>query len=250
MDIATASVSKKCHRSRNDVPDYVEDVYRALSAREHILIPCTKHLSLTDDYLRTLLVSWMLEGAVCYRFCNETKFLMVDIVDHFLAKSDVREPFLLLAAGAASMCISSKYIQRQRISLRSLVDLSDRAFSKQDVVTMERVIFERLGFCVSFPSPYSFLVRYKPHTTPQMFILASVFLQQTLKSQSLRCLYLPSQLAAASVFIARDYYLDRSWAWPSPLETMSSYNARHVAKVAQSIMTAPTFAVPPKKVST
>ena len=192
-----------------------------------------------------MLVDWLLEVAPSYCLSYETKFLMVDILDRFLGQSDNHKSYLLLA-GVACLWIAAKYVERRRPSLRSLVRIADYEFSKQELVHMECVILQRLDYCITFPSPYSFLLGYKPHTTPQMFQLASVVLQQTLKNYGLRCRYRPSLLAAATIYLARNHYVDECYAWPFALAKLSAYSVLHVARVAQSILTARCFSLPTK----
>ena len=44
--------------------------------------------------------------------------------------------------------------------MKDFVFITDRAYTKEDVLTMEFLILSALSFDLSFPTPYRFLERY------------------------------------------------------------------------------------------
>jgi cyclin B len=56
--------------------------------------------------------------------------------------------------------IACKYEEIHPPELKDFVFITDRAYTKEDVLTMEFLILSALSFDLSFPTPYRFLERY------------------------------------------------------------------------------------------
>jgi cyclin B len=58
------------------------------------------------------------------------------------------------------MLIACKYEEIYPPELKDFVYITDRAYTKEDVLQMEFLILSALGFEITFPTPYRFLERY------------------------------------------------------------------------------------------
>lgn len=56
--------------------------------------------------------------------------------------------------------IACKYEEIYPPELKDFVFITDRAYTKEDVLTMEFLILSALSFDLSFPTPFRFLERY------------------------------------------------------------------------------------------
>lgn len=101
---------------------------------------------------------------------------------------------------------------------------------------MEEKILKTLSYKTTIPSAHAFLIRFLKagHADKKIVQLSCYILDGTLQSYDLLH-YLPSQLAAAAVFIARRLVGRNSW---SPTLLMySDYCEEEILPVARAILT-------------
>jgi G2/mitotic-specific cyclin-B, other len=100
---------------------------------------------------------------------------------------------------------------------------------------MEETILKALEYQITIPSAHAFLVRYlkAAHADKRIVQLSCYVLDGTLQSYNLLH-YLPSQLAAAAVFIARRTVGRNSWS-PTLLR-YSAYCQEDIIPVARAIL--------------
>lgn len=100
---------------------------------------------------------------------------------------------------------------------------------------MEEKILKTLDYDVTIPSAHCFLVRFLKagHADKRMVQLSCYILDGTLQSLDLLD-YLPSQLAAAAIFIARRTVGRNSWS--PTLRTYANYTEEEVGPVARAIL--------------
>jgi hypothetical protein len=100
---------------------------------------------------------------------------------------------------------------------------------------MEENILKTLEYQITIPSAHAFLVRYlkAAHADKRIVQLSCYILDGTLQSYNLLH-YLPSQLAAAAVFIARRTVGRNSWS-PTLLK-YSAYCEEDIISVARAVL--------------
>ena len=108
---------------------------------------------------------------------------------------------------------------------------------------MEETILKTLEYNVTIPSAHAFLVRFlkAAHADKKIVQLSCYILDGTLQSYNLLH-YLPSQLAAAAVYIARSAVRRNSWS--PTLRQYADYCEEDVAPVARAVMAEKTSASP------
>lgn len=80
-------------------------------------------------------------------------------MDRFLAvKRLARKELQLL--GISAMLTASKYEEIWAPEVNDFVCLSDRAYSNEQILRMEKVILGKLEWTLTVPTPYVFLVRF------------------------------------------------------------------------------------------
>ena len=96
-------------------------------------------------------------------------------------------------------------------------------------------MLKTVEYKITIPSAHAFLVRFlkAAHADKKIIQLSCFLLDGTLQSYSLND-YLPSQLAAAAIFIARRTVGRNSWS-PTLLR-YSTYREEEVAPVARAIL--------------
>lgn len=103
------------------------------------------------------------------------------------------------------------------------------------ILEMEEVILKALEYQITIPSAHAFLVRYlkAAHADKKIVQLSCFILDGTLQSYNMLH-YLPSQLAAAAVFIARRT-VGRN-AWSPTLLKYAQYREEDITPVARAVL--------------
>jgi G2/mitotic-specific cyclin-B, other len=100
---------------------------------------------------------------------------------------------------------------------------------------MEEQILKTLNYNITIPSAHAFLVRYLKagHADKKIVQLSCYVLDGTLQSYNLMN-YLPSQLAAAAVFISRRVVGRNSWS--PTLLSYSEYCEEEIMPIARAVL--------------
>lgn len=161
-------------------------------------------------------------------------FAANDVSHSHSKQRQVSRPKLQLV-GVTSLLIASKYEEIYPPELRDLVYICDRAYSKNEILEMEENILKALEYKITIPSAHAFLVRFlkAAHADKKMVQLSCYILDGTLQSCNLLH-YLPSQLAAAAVLIARRCVGRNSWS-PTLLK-YAGYSEEDVIHVARAVL--------------
>jgi hypothetical protein len=103
------------------------------------------------------------------------------------------------------------------------------------IIEMEEKILKTLEYNITIPSAHAFLVRFlkAAHADKCIMQLSCFILDGTLQSYNLLH-YLPSQLAAAAVFIARRTVGRNSWS-PTLLK-YTNYREEDIMPIARAVM--------------
>ncbi len=109
--------------------------------------------------------------------------------------------------------ISAKYEEIYPPELRDLVYITDRAYNKQEIVEMESEIVNTLQYNFTVPTIHTFLCRYlkAAHADRTMVQLACYLAERSLQEYSM-VKFLPSQIAATAVLIARKSLKRHPWS--------------------------------------
>lgn len=217
--------------------EYVQDMYSLFRERETstsvrpLYMENQTHI---NERMRSILVDWLVEVHLKFKLVPETLFLTVNIIDRYLEREEVSRPKLQLV-GVTALLISSKFEEIYPPELRDLVYICDRAYTRSDIIDMEETILKTLEYQITIPSAHAFLVRYlkAAHADKKIVQLSCYILDGTLQSYQLLH-YLPSQLAAAAVFIARRSVGRNSWS-PTLLK-YAEYCEEEVIPVARAIL--------------
>eukprot|EP00578_Thalassiosira_sp_NH16_P018256 CAMPEP_0181116754 /NCGR_PEP_ID=MMETSP1071-20121207/22125_1 /TAXON_ID=35127 /ORGANISM="Thalassiosira sp., Strain NH16" /LENGTH=377 /DNA_ID=CAMNT_0023201031 /DNA_START=291 /DNA_END=1424 /DNA_ORIENTATION=+ len=216
---------------------YVQDMYEHFRSKEQSTSVRPVYMEdqkFINERMRSILVDWLVEVHLKFKLVPETLYLTVNIIDRYLAKTEVSRPKLQLV-GVTSLLIASKYEEIYPPELRDLVYICDRAYSKLEILDMEEIILKKLEYQITIPSAHAFLVRYlkAAHADKKIVQLSCFILDGTLQSYNMLH-YLPSQLAAAAVFIARRT-VGRN-AWSPTLLKYAQYREEDIKPVARAVL--------------
>ena len=235
-------------RDANDplcATEYVQDMYKHFRTKETMtsVRPIfMEHQTHINERMRSILVDWLVEVHLKFKLVPETLYLTVNIIDRYLERTEVSRPKLQLV-GVTALLIGSKYEEIYPPELRDLVYICDHAYRKEQILEMEEKVLKTLEYQITIPSAHAFLVRYlkAAHADRKIVQLSCYILDGTLQSYNLLH-YLPSQLAAAAVLIARKV-VGRN-AWSPTLLRYASYCEEDIMPVARAVLAEKSSASP------
>eukprot|EP01105_Mastigella_eilhardi_P020961 TRINITY_DN5034_c0_g2_i2.p1 TRINITY_DN5034_c0_g2~~TRINITY_DN5034_c0_g2_i2.p1 ORF type:complete len:441 (+),score=137.26 TRINITY_DN5034_c0_g2_i2:161-1483(+) len=217
--------------------EYVKEIFSYLREKEMTeRIDCTYMTRQRDinAKMRGILVDWMAEVHLKFKLLNETLFLSVLIVDKYLAHHEVPRQQLQLL-GVTAMLIASKVEEIYAVAVNDLVFICDKACSAKEIRTFERKVLRDIGWQLNTPSPLYFLRRFSKagradstmHTMSKYLIELSLLDYQLLE-------HLPSQVAAAAVYLTRRMYDVRPY-WNETLQYYTKCTEEDVCPCARHL---------------
>ena len=108
-----------------------------------------------NDKMRAILIDWLVEVHLKFKLMPETLFLTHNLIDRFLSKKVVTRKNLQLV-GVTAMLLASKYEEIWAPEVRDFVYISDKAYSREQILDMEKQMLNTLGFhltCRAVPVP-------------------------------------------------------------------------------------------------
>lgn len=156
LDIDGDDVDNHLSESR-----FAVEIHRNLSKREARFMARWDYMEFQEDItvkMRAILIDWLVDVHLKFRLQSETLHLTVNIIDRFLEVAAVQRRKLQLV-GVTAMLIASKYQEIYAPETDDFVFISDKAYTKEEILKMEAVMLNTLDFSVTVPSSLTFLQR-------------------------------------------------------------------------------------------
>jgi len=195
------------------VVEYVESMYQYYKEREQNCVSATymsrqPHI---NERMRAILVDWLVEVHLKFKLVPDTLYLAIALIDKYLELKVVTRQNLQLV-GVTCFLLASKYEEIYPPEIRDLVYITDRAYTKEQILEMETKILETLHFKLSFPTVYCFLLRYlKAAHADKRIVQLSCYVAERLLQEYSMVNFLPSTIAACAVYIARKNLNRNPW---------------------------------------
>uniref|UniRef100_A0A7S1VZA2 Cyclin-dependent kinase 2 homolog n=2 Tax=Ditylum brightwellii TaxID=49249 RepID=A0A7S1VZA2_9STRA len=173
------------------------------------------------------IVDWVIEIIDVFDKSIRTAFLAMTYFDNFISniKRVKTRKYQLIAA--TCLHIASKCEDAESISVADLVFCADNTFSERDIIELEKVILNQIGWKLSYPLICDFVCLYVELTPEVKSNSKTLWLAKYLCELALQSnLYLSFQasaIAACTVSLAL-HATDQSNAWPQSLEVASGLN--------------------------
>ncbi|KAL0101613.1 hypothetical protein PUN28_019031 [Cardiocondyla obscurior] len=205
------------------VSHYAMDIFNYLKERER-LFPVGDYMNrqvCLSQWMRALLVDWMVEVQESFELNHETLYLAVKLVDLYLTKVTVGKETLQLL-GAASLFIASKFDERVPPMIEDFLYICDGAYSQRELIKMEINVLKVVKFDLGIPLSYRFLRRYARCTKVSMatLTLARYILEHSLMDYTM-IRFSDSKMAAAALLLA--LLMKDLGGWNPTLEYYSGY---------------------------
>ncbi|XP_047049609.1 cyclin-A3-2-like [Lolium rigidum] len=178
--------------------------------------------------MRAILVDWLVEVAEEYKLVADTLYLTVAYVDRFLSANQLGRKRLQLL-GVAAMLIAAKYEEISPPHVEDFCYITDNTYTRLELLTMESDILKLLDFEIGSPTIKTFLRRFtksspedKKRSSLQLEFLGSYLAELSLLDYS--CLrFLPSVVAASSIFLARLTIAPDNNPWSKEMQKLTGY---------------------------
>ena len=201
------------------VAEYVVEIFEYLKKLEVSTRPNANYMEHQDDLewkMRGILVDWLIEVHTRFHLLPETLFLAVNIVDRFLSTKVVQLDRLQLV-GVTAMFIASKYEEVLSPHVANFRHVADDGFTEEEILSAERYVLSALDYDLSYPNPMNFLRRISKadNYDIQTRTLGKYLLEISLLDHRFMD-FLPSHVAAASMFLARSILERGEWVRTPP----------------------------------
>ena len=212
---------------------YVNDIYRHLRFLEdkHKVTPKFLDGQVITGKMRAILIDWLIQVHVRFNLLQETLYLTVAIIDRYLQveKNTPREKLQLV--GVTAMFIASKYEEMYCPEVGDFTYITDKAYSKAELRTMEVKMLGALDCYISYPLPLHFLRRNSKagSVDAAQHNLAKYLMELCLPEYSM-CHYKPSLIAAAVLCFSLKL-LDDETVWDDTLTFYSNYSEEKVMPI-------------------
>jgi cyclin B len=196
------------------VTDYVKDIYDNMRHKEADAVSATymQRQPHINEKMRAILIDWLVEVHQKFRCVPETLYLTINLIDRYLELEQVERSKLQLV-GVTALLLAAKYEEIYPPELRDLVYITDKAYTKEEILTMESKILKALKYQVTIASTHSFLVRYlkAAHADRRMVWLACYITERALQEYSM-LQHRPSVVASSAVYLARKNVQRTPWS--------------------------------------
>ncbi|KAH0998720.1 cyclin-A2-like [Dendroctonus ponderosae] len=215
---------------------YSNDIWNYLLELEKSYQPLPNYMSKQPQlswHIRSILVDWLASVMSAYTFRNETFHLSINYIDRFLSGASViKSKFQLL--GVAALLLATKIEEIHPIKLEDCVYLTDETFTTRQVKKMEQMIVKRLRFKMQPPTIDCLIEHFcKEHELDSKIQHFAKYIGELVLLEGDQYLnHLPSELAAASVALAR-FTICEEPSWPKKFKRHCGYSIKHLSPVVQ-----------------
>ncbi|CAN1156245.1 CYCA3-1 [Linum perenne] len=180
--------------------------------------------------MREVLVDWLVEVTEEYKLVADTLYLSISYIDRYLSYKCISTNKLQLL-GVTCMHIASKYEEINPPCAEHFCYITDNTYTKEELLDMETDVLKVLNYEMGTPTAKNFLriltrAADKDTEDPKMQIefLSSYLCELSLIEYGCVC-FLPSVIAASSVFLSRFVIFPDEHPWSTSLQLKSGYRA-------------------------
>ena len=134
------------------------------------------------------------------------------------------------------MLLASKYEEIYPVEVRDVVNVTDKAYTKQQILRMEGIVIRSLEFRLTVPTHYKFLVRYikAAQCDTRTKLIAYYFCEKCMPEFDM-LEFKPSVIASAAVLLALKAS-DPNKNWTTTLEFYTKYTQEDITPCAERII--------------
>ena len=184
--------------------------------------------------MRSILIDWLFEVHLKFKLVPESLYLTVNLIDRYLEREQVNRQKLQLV-GVTAMLIACKYEEIYPPIVKDFVYITDNAYTKEEILEMERKMLQTLDFNIQTTSAFRFLERYfkvaKADTL--IFNLSRYLIELSLlHCKTLR--FSNSNLAASALYLSLKMTRNPH-PWPELLQQHACYSEQAIRPCAKEL---------------
>ncbi|XP_074425550.1 G2/mitotic-specific cyclin-B1 isoform X1 [Larus michahellis] len=214
---------------------YVKDIYKYLRDLEENKPVRPKYLDGREinGNMRAMLIDWLVQVQVKFKFHQETLYMAVGIIDCFLQDNPISKKTLQLV-GITAMFIASKYEEVFPPPIGDFAYITDCTCTTSQICQMEKKILQALDFGLGRPVPPHFLRRISKITEADLkqHTLAKYLMELSIVDYDM-VHFPPSKTASAASCLALK--LLNGCGWTPILQHCTSYTEHDLLPVMQHI---------------
>jgi len=223
------------------VCEYIQDIMLYYKDAESRRAPKSAYMDSQRDInakMREILVDWLSEVHLKFKLRPETMYLTVNLIDRFLSLRAVSRTKLQLV-GCTAMLIASKYEEIYAPEVRDFVYISDKAYTRDQILMMESIMLNTLQFNLTVPSALRFgqrFIKMVPNKKTRFSVLVSYLMELTLQNYDFLD-YLPSMIAASATYLALSMTADKPGnpKWSSLLKSNTTYREEELQNCVRDL---------------
>ena len=159
-----------------------------------------------NEQMRAILIDWIIEVHFQFNLRQETLYMTISIIDTYLSFHFISRKELQLL-GIVCLLISCKSQEIYYPNQNKFIEVTDGAYTKEEMLKMENDILKKLNFNIVYPTSndfYNILSKLYNFNKKQYF-LGKYFLECVLIDYQM-IKYSSSVIAAACVYIVMKYF--------------------------------------------
>jgi len=227
------------------VTEYVGDIMQHLRATETKWLPSPDYMHAQTDInekMRAILIDWLIDVHLKFKLVPETMNLTVNIIDRFLSAKHVARKKLQLV-GVTAMLIASKYEEIYAPEVKDFVYISDKAYSRDEILKMESLMLNTLSFNLTVPSSLQFVGRFAKASgfakdeskESQKFIGLANYIAELMLQEYFMIKYLPSMVAASATYLAIKIMNKDRGVWSATMHRYTQYSEAALANCSNDL---------------
>ncbi|CAM6036102.1 unnamed protein product [Sphagnum compactum] len=227
------------------VVDYIEDIYTFYRKTEvQSCVPPNYMTQQADinEKMRAILIDWLIEVHLKFNLMTETLYLTINLIDRYLSLQSVSRKNLQLV-GVTALLLAAKYEEIWAPEVNDFVHISDNAYTREQILDMEKTMLNTLRFNLTVPTPYVFVARClkaaaaerEEKTVATELEMVSWYLVELCLTEYSMVKFCPSQLAAAAVYTALNT-LAKEATWGPALQRHSGYTESQLKECAKMMV--------------
>ncbi|CAN8304624.1 unnamed protein product [Cochlearia groenlandica] len=188
------------------VVEYIDDIHKFYKETEKLSCVAPDYLDRQKDLnerMRGILIDWLIEVHYKFELMEETLYLTINVIDRFLSVHELVRKKLQLV-GVTALLLACKYEEVSVPVVDDLILISDKAYTRREVLDMEKLIANTLQFNFSVPTLYVFMKRFlKASQSDKKLEVLSFFIVELCLVEYEMLEYTPSKLAASAIYTAQ-----------------------------------------------
>ena len=193
------------------VGEYLEEIYVNLLLEETQAITKPKFGYMDtqpeiNEIMRAILIDWIIDVHLRFNLRQETLFMTIWLIDTYLSFAFVHRDKLQLL-GITCLLISCKSHEIYYPQNDKLIEMTDNAYSKEEMLTMENEILKKLNFFIVCPNPIDFynILSKMFNFEKKQYYLGNYFIESALVNYQI-LKYSSSVIASSCTYLVMKYY--------------------------------------------